>query len=154
VEDAKKTLADIVESVEWAEGKEPDIDLPERSGSSPKSSSAADDGTAGPFTPRKPPAEARKQFPGLDSAPSTPFSAKSSKDIGGDGLRKVPSFASFKSASFNTPVNSPFSKSINSPSLEEITMIRLKNAEKKRLEEKIRREEAEIAVKEEGETTG
>ena len=64
----------------------------------------------------------------------------------GDGLRKVPSFASFSSAKFGTPVSSPFGKAVGTPSLEEITLIRLKNAEKKRLEEKIRREEAEATA--------
>ncbi|MCJ1366689.1 hypothetical protein MMC16_005819 [Acarospora aff. strigata] len=53
-------------------------------------------------------------------------------------LRKVPSFASFT----NSSVNSPFGKgAAHSPglSLEEVTMLRLRNAEKKRLEEEIRR---------------
>ena len=51
-----------------------------------------------------------------------------------DGLRKVPSFGSFK----DTPA-----KGAGSPSLDEITMIRLKNAQRRRMEEKIRRDEAE-----------
>ena len=51
-----------------------------------------------------------------------------------DGLRKVSSFGSFK----GTPA-----KGAGSPSLDEITMIRLKNAERRRMEEKIRRDEAE-----------
>jgi DnaJ family protein C protein 17 len=43
-----------------------------------------------------------------------------------------------------TPLGTPkFSFSPKTPSLEEVTMMRLKQAEKKRLEEKIRREEAE-----------
>jgi DnaJ family protein C protein 17 len=153
VEDAKKAAGaewDVIESVEWDEGKEPDIGLSEKSTapSSPANTLKTPEEDAA-STPRKPPSETRRQFPGLDSDPSTPFSAKSTNGAGGDGLRKVPSFASFRSANPNTPVTSPFSKGINSPSLEEITMIRLKNAEKKRLEEKIRREEAEAAANEE-----
>jgi DnaJ family protein C protein 17 len=150
VEDAKKTTGDawdIIESAEWAEGKEPDIGLPERSVTSPplvNGHTAPIDEAA---TPKKPPGASLRHFPGLDSLPSTPASAKTTNTAGGEGLRKVPSFASFKAGGFNTPVSSPFSKSISSPSLEEITMIRLKNAEKKRLEEKIRKEEAEASAK-------
>ena len=55
---------------------------------------------------------------------------------------KVPSFGSFK----GTPKSAGTS---HSPSLDEFTMMRLKNAEKRRLEEKIRREEAEAAKQEE-----
>jgi DnaJ family protein C protein 17 len=155
VEDSKKLSGDewdAIESVEWAEGKEPDFALPSKLlASNPKDSTRKDEASAA-STPKKTPPESRRAFPGLDSNPSTPLSAKS-KDGGskGDGLRKVPSFGSFASAKFNTPVSSPFGKSLGSPSLEEITLIRLKNAEKKRLEEKIRREEAEAAAKESGE---
>jgi DnaJ family protein C protein 17 len=55
---------------------------------------------------------------------------------------QVPSFGSFK----GTPKSS---SATGSPSLDEFTMMRLKNAEKRRLEEKIRREEAEAAKQEE-----
>ena len=55
---------------------------------------------------------------------------------------KVPSFGSFK----GTPKSSGVSPS---PTLDEFTLMRLKNAEKRRLEEKIRREEAEAAKQEE-----
>lgn len=55
---------------------------------------------------------------------------------------KVPSFGSFK----GTPKSN---SAAASPSLDEFTMMRLKNAEKRRLEEKIRREEAEAAKQEE-----
>lgn len=54
---------------------------------------------------------------------------------------KVPSFGSFKGTPKSTGV-SPI------PSLDEFTMMRLKNAEKRRLEEKIRREEADVAREE------
>ncbi|KAF2456795.1 hypothetical protein BDY21DRAFT_270049, partial [Lineolata rhizophorae] len=65
-----------------------------------------------PSTPAKPP-----PFAGLSSMPSTPAS----------------SFQSFTPASVKTS---------SSPSLQEITMMRLRMAEKKRLEEQIRKEEA------------
>ncbi|KZF26678.1 DnaJ-domain-containing protein [Xylona heveae TC161] len=69
----------------------------------------------------------------------------------GSGLKRVPSFASFSSTSAsaaNTPNKHMRSgggqgAQQNSPSLEEITLIRLKNAEKRRLEEEIRRRERE-----------
>ncbi|WPH02185.1 pre-mrna-splicing factor cwf23 [Acrodontium crateriforme] len=51
----------------------------------------------------------------------------------GDGLRRVPSFASFKGG--NTPTTATASP-------HDITMIRLKNAERRRLEEQLRQEEA------------
>jgi DnaJ family protein C protein 17 len=62
-----------------------------------------------------------------DSPPVTP-KAKS-----GDSLKRVPSFGSFK----GTP------KAVSTPSSDELLMIRLKNAERKRLAEKIKQEEAE-----------
>ncbi|KIW01369.1 uncharacterized protein PV09_07137 [Verruconis gallopava] len=155
VADAKKNLGHdwaVIESVEWAEGREPDIGLPESRPKSSQSPTGEQENVTRPATetPQRPRHEARRAFPGLDSAPTTPSTGMkpSTSGDGDGGLRKVPSFASFKSSSFNTPLNSPFSKSVNSPSLEEITMIRLKNAEKKRLEEKIRREEAEAAARE------
>lgn len=55
---------------------------------------------------------------------------------------KVPSFGSFK----GTPKSTGASPN---PSSDEVLMMRLKNAEKRRLEEKIRREEAEAAKEEE-----
>ncbi|TIA62311.1 DnaJ-domain-containing protein [Aureobasidium pullulans] len=107
------------DSVYWASNKEPDfLQRP----STPVPS------TPGPDKPST--QRPLRDIPGLDS-PITPL-----KQSGG-GLRKVPSFASFSSAK-----NSPVATSASSPSLEELTMIRLKNAEKRRLEEQIRKEEA------------
>ena len=65
--------------------------------------------------------------------PVTAATAKASREASPaiNGQRTVPSFSSFKGTAAK-----------NGASLDEITMIRLKNAEKKRLEEKIRREEA------------
>ncbi|KAH3974444.1 hypothetical protein HBI25_126330 [Parastagonospora nodorum] len=69
------------------------------------------------------------------SAPSTPISTpnKSFRASFGPGMGK-PS---------TTPMGTPkFSFSPKTPSLQEVTMIRLKEAEKKRLEEQIRKQEA------------
>ena len=55
------------------------------------------------------------------------------------GKPKVPRFTSFKPA-----------ERTSSPGLDEITRVRLRNAEKRRMEEKIRREEAEAEQNEEG----
>lgn len=79
---------------------------------------------------KEPEAVPKAPPPGLPTtAPSTPAG-------------KVPSFGSFK----GTPKPSGVSPS---PTLDEFTLMRLKNAEKRRLEEKIRREEAEAAKQEE-----
>jgi len=66
------------------------------------------------------------------SAPSTPVNKTFRASFGpGPGLGK------------NTPLSTPkFSFSPSTPSLQEVTMMRLKEAEKKRLEEHIRKQEA------------
>lgn len=107
------------DSVYWASNKEPDF-LQRPSTPVPSTPGSDKPSTQRPL----------RDIPGLDS-PITPL--KQSEG----GLRKVPSFASFSSAK-----NSPAATSASSPSLEELTMIRLKNAEKRRLEEQIRKEEA------------
>lgn len=119
VEDWRKQASEyqVFRTVYWAANKEPDF-LPQSP--APARETGIENG---PETPIKPPV--RHKIPGLDTAPSTPTAAN------GNGIRKVPSFASF-----NTP------KAAASPSLEELTMIRLKNAEKRRLEEQIRKEDA------------
>lgn len=70
------------------------------------------------------------------SAPSTPISTPNKafrSSFGGPGLGKPG----------GTPIGTPkFSFSPKTPSLQEVTMIRLKEAEKKRLEEQIRKQEA------------
>ncbi|KAK6007082.1 hypothetical protein QM012_006090 [Aureobasidium pullulans] len=124
VSDFKKRQSEpefrLLDSVYWASNKEPDfLQRP----STPVSSS--------PATEPKSASRPMHEIPGMNS-PITPL-----KQAGG-GLRKVPSFASFSSAK-----NSPVAPSASSPSLEELTMIRLKNAEKRRLEEQIRKQEAE-----------
>jgi len=130
VEDASKQTDNefrAFDSVFWASNQEPDF-LRQRT-----SSSAAADASA--TTPSPIQEKPKHQIPGMEKLPSTPLK--------GDGLRKVPSFASFSGASLKTPIASPVGQqSISSPSLAEMTMIRLKNAEKKKLEAQIRREDA------------
>jgi DnaJ family protein C protein 17 len=148
VEDLKRQPGDewkIFESIEWAEGKEPVCLNPQTS-----SASTAIDIESTPQTPSHPAEKLRKSFMNSDSTPKTPriFANGLNDHAQSEGkneerLRKVPSFASFSSAKLNSPASSPFARGPQSPSLEEITMIRLKNAEKKRLEEQIRKEEAQ-----------
>jgi DnaJ homolog subfamily C member 17 len=145
VEDTRKQSGaawDLFEHVEWAEGKVPDF-----ARSTTSSVSLPLNGTA-PTTPQTT-SKTRSFFPGVDSLASTPdstFKGGQPTSGGDDGLRKVPSFASFSSAKLNSPFAVPFGNSANSPSLEELTLIRLKNAEKRRLEEQIRREDAQTTT--------
>ncbi|EGC44492.1 cell cycle control protein [Histoplasma capsulatum var. duboisii H88] len=73
--------------------------------------------------------------------------------IVGAHAAKTPSFASFSPAEFKSPNGSSstghFSLGPNSPSLEELTMIRLKNAERKKLEEQIRKEDELLPLQQE-----
>ena len=125
----------IFDSVFWAANKEPDFITAHQGNRTATVSSPA---TPIPNGRSKSP----YAFSGFDSQASTP--AGSPKADGG-GLKKMPSFASFSPAAFNTPKGSPFGKGLgaNSPSLEEMTMIRLKNAEKKRLAAEIERQDKE-----------
>ena len=125
----------LFDSVFWAANKEPDFITARQSNRIATDSLSA---TPTPNGRTKSP----HTFPGFDSEASTP--ANSPKAEGG-GLKKMPSFASFSPAAFNTPKGSPLSKGlgVNSPSLEEMTMIRLKNAEKKRLAAEIERQDKE-----------
>lgn len=151
VEDLKRQPGDewrIFESIEWAEGKEPVCLNPQMSPVSP--ASPAIDVESTPKTPSHPAEKLHKSFMTSNSTPKTPriFASGQKSHVqteskNEEGLRKVPSFASFSSAKHNSPASSPFARGPQSPSLEEITMIRLKIAEKKRLEEQIRKEEAQ-----------
>ncbi|KAJ9627847.1 hypothetical protein H2203_003065 [Taxawa tesnikishii (nom. ined.)] len=136
VEDTKKQQEPeyrTFDSVFWASNKEPDF-FQKRTSASPPAN-----GVASPATPAAK-SRAKHDIPGLNQSPSTP----SNSSPNSNGIRKVPSFASF-----STPKNSPFGKpSAQSPSLEEITIIRLKNAEKRRLEEQIRKQEEEATAAE------
>ncbi|MCJ1411851.1 hypothetical protein MMC19_005943 [Ptychographa xylographoides] len=124
IEDIKKQTDgpwQCIESVGWAANKEPDF--------------LADMKTSGPpATPTTPVRNRAHDF--LKGNSNTPD--------GGEGLRKVPSFASF-SGTFSTPGGSPASN-MGSPSLEEITMIRLREAEKRRLAAEIRKADEEAAT--------
>lgn len=125
----------LFDSVFWAANKEPDF-IAARQGSRIATDSL-------PATPT-PNGRTRSPhtFPGFDSQASTPANSPIAE---GGRLKKMPSFASFSPAAFNTPKGSPLSKGlgVNSPSLEEMTMIRLKNAEKKRLAAEIERQDKE-----------
>ena len=125
----------IFDSVFWAANKEPDF-ITAHQGSRLATDSV-------PATPsRNGRTKSTYAFSGFDSQASTPAC---SPKVDGNGLKKMPSFASFSPAAFNTPRGSPFGKGLgaNSPSLEEMTMIRLKNAEKKRLAAEIERQDRE-----------
>jgi DnaJ family protein C protein 17 len=113
----------VFEAVSWAAGHPPAFIPAAR-----PSTSTSDASPEAPATPVRKPQPRFSKF----TEQFTPVQNGNPK--GADGLRKVPSFGSFK----GTPARGP-----GSPSLDEITMIRLKNAERRRLEEKIRREEAE-----------
>lgn len=150
VEDKKDHDFDKFYSIEWADGKGPDISAFSSSSKSPTPNMTQQEL---PITPVHPSTKPRSAFPGLDSNLSTPVSSFKEKagianGTQGIGLRKVPSFSSFNMS--NTPGNSPWGKGPQTPSKEEITMIRLRNAEKKRVEEKIRQEEMESVAQ--GET--
>ena len=127
----------IFDSVFWAANKEPDF-IAAHQGNNRTAAVSSSPATPTPNGRSKSP----YAFSGFDSPASTP--AGSPRADGG-GVRKMPSFASFSSAAFDTPKGSPFGKGVgaNSPSLEEMTMIRLKNAEKKRLAAEIERQDKE-----------
>ncbi|KAK3680089.1 hypothetical protein LTR78_000466 [Recurvomyces mirabilis] len=110
------------EAVGWAAGQEPDC-IPKTFNSS--------DPTAQTGTPLS---TARAEAIGLGSQGSTAKAATSNDQ--GAGSKRAPSFASFKSTTAGTP------KGGDSYSLDDITMIRLKNAQRRRMEEAIRKEEA------------
>ncbi|KAK5117745.1 hypothetical protein LTR85_008720 [Meristemomyces frigidus] len=114
----------IFEQVSWAAGREPDC-LPKA-----------------PLQPTTPiPKHHSRSENALPADPAAPATPQPMREANG-GLKKVPSFASFRGTPGGTP------RGPNSPSLDEITMIRLKNAERRRLEEKIRKEEAAAAAAE------
>jgi DnaJ family protein C protein 17 len=118
-------------SVAWASGKEPDI-----SGVIGSAQPSAQE-------PLPPPSSGTRSPAG--GAPSTPKPAAWNPRLATPkegGLRKVPSFASFSSA---TPKQSPFSKSeaAQSPDYENITLMRLREAERRRLEAELRQKEEE-----------
>lgn len=139
----------IIDSIFWAENKEPEIlgattSVPNATNHTTFTEPAKSSTPSRPSTPITPAPKPRHfTF-------ATPASNGSTNGV--HGLRKVPSFASFS----GTPKASPADGRAaalgpNSPSLEEITQMRLKNAERKRLEEQIRREDEEAAAAANGE---
>ena len=123
------------DSVFWAANKEPDF-ITTHQGNRVATDSAPATPTMNGRT------KSTYAFSGFNSESSTPATSPRTE---GAGLKKMPSFASFSPAAFNTPKGSPFGKGlgVNSPSLEEMTMIRLKNAEKKRMAAEIERQDRE-----------
>lgn len=147
VEDFKKQQGrewERFEFVFWAAGKEPRF-----IGAATQNKHEELVPNAAPLTPE---GDNREAGSGK-SVPSSfnlfnAFSKPSAAAVpGAHGLLKKPSFASFSSAAFTTPTGSPASnRSVNSPSFEEMMMIRLKNAEKKRLEDEIRKQDEAVAT--------
>ena len=126
MDNADDVFWNVLENVGWAAGKEPDF-------------------ISGPATPdsngtqKLHPRELNLQTPQAD-----PLADKTNEYLDDGLLRKAPSFSSFKG--LNTPKSTPGVANGNgiglgSPSVEELTMIRLKNAERKRLAEKLRKED-------------
>lgn len=116
----------VFEEVNWSSGAEPHC-VPKAAPRRP--------------TPDQPSPNSK---PSAIATPETPRAKFNASLNGEPGLRKVPSFGSFKGTPASKQANG-IGSAANSPSMDEFTMMRLKNAEKRRLEEKIRREEREEA---------
>ncbi|EGE07607.1 cell cycle control protein [Trichophyton equinum CBS 127.97] len=142
VEDQSKHKGDVwevIESVAWASNKPPDWDAyrPSSPGTGDLHSKAEVSAGAAaskpdnlqPSSPNRP-----KRFTMADLDPQK----EKSEDVNKGS--KAPSFGSFSSA------NARGGFSASGPSLEELTLIRLKNAERKRLEEQIRKEDEAAAL--------
>ncbi|PGH19414.1 hypothetical protein AJ80_03914 [Polytolypa hystricis UAMH7299] len=141
VEDRKNHRSgewDVIESVIWASNKEPASLRPSSPAVTPPQEPATTAAPASVTPSSTPKSKNIFSFPGLNSTPSsTPA---------GQG-KKAPSFGSFSATGVGTPQGSANSGH-GAPSLEEITLIRLKNAERKRLEEQIRKEDEAVAAAE------
>lgn len=150
VEDFKKQQGrewERFDSVFWAAGKEPHF----VGAATQKDQHEEGVPNAAPLTPKRNNREAGsgKSVPFPSSNLFNTFSMPSAAAAvpGADGLLKKPSFAFFSSAKFTTPTGSPASyRSASSPSFEEMMMIRLKNAEKKRLEDEIRKQDEAVTT--------
>ncbi|KAL3472993.1 hypothetical protein BJX99DRAFT_234533 [Aspergillus californicus] len=124
----------VIESVFWALGEQPDL----AGGSSGSASPSTQQQAAAPSKGQSAPATAPKptfSFAGLKSA------GKASEKSG-----KAPSFGSFSSAAAGGANSTPAdTNGTKAPSLQEVTMMRLKNAqrekERKALEEQMTRED-------------
>ncbi|CZT18774.1 uncharacterized protein RCC_04618 [Ramularia collo-cygni] len=109
------------EGVNWASGREPDY-IPKPASSRVNTQGQLDGQKARPVSERF-------------STPTKRSTVDEIKD--GAGLRKVPSFGSFK----GTPKRQMDSPAAGTPSAQDLMMIRLKNAEKKRLADQLRKED-------------
>jgi len=124
----------VLDSVSWASGQAPDLGF--------KSDSSATPATVNSSTFSSTP---QRLFPGLATngrpatatPSSTTFTPKSRLNVDGlgNGSTPSPSFSFTASKSHNSPT----------PSLFESTMMRLREAEKRRLEETIKKEDAAMA---------
>ncbi len=130
----------IFDSVYWASNKEPEFRYP-----SPAGSGGGGGGGGGATSPAPDTENANKN--GSMNRSDTPSRKMTGRD-GESSKAGTPSFKSFtpKTKTAQDGSNTPSEgkdAGVVSPSLEEITLIRLKNAEKKRLEDELRRKEAE-----------
>lgn len=121
----------VFESVFWASNKEPDFGFTTQS-PPPESTSPS---SSCPSTPPQMKSFRHASFPGMGN---DSFSPKPDSGHDTDGMKRVPTFASFSKSNI-----AKSSTNGSSLSFEEMTLIRLKNAEKKRLEEELRRREQE-----------
>lgn len=127
VEDSKKQHGDewdAIQSVFWASGNEPNWES-HRPSPTPQDQEKCRHSPVAPAPQSTSKSRDPHSFPGLGSQPSAPD-------------KKPPSFGSFGKGA---PSGMGSTSGTNSPSLEEITLIRLKNAERKKLEEQIRKDE-------------
>ncbi|KAL4957727.1 hypothetical protein BDW69DRAFT_155909 [Aspergillus filifer] len=141
-ESLSKTANDwnVIHSVFWATGEQPDLAGQEK-GSASGSASPASHGQADAPSPKEQeqaaqPPKPKFSFAGLKNASA------------GSQPGKAPSFGSFafaKSAPGPAPASADQSNGTKTPSLEEITLMRLKNAqrekERRALEEQLRKED-------------
>lgn len=138
--DAKADVP-LLESVVWANG-EPDLSSYTIPRPPPPPSSTTTKTTDFTKSPVSTP---------FSTAPSTPLSTPNKTFRTSFGPRTSGDGAKSGFGSATTPLGTPkFSFSPKTPSLEEVTMMRLKQAEKKRLEQQIRRSEAAAVAEEDG----
>ena len=125
--DNKDAAFKPIKSVNWASGKEPDISgMPKEPATPPP-----------PALPKK---SSAPTTPGVSSFPGSPARPAFIPSAGTprDRLRKVPSFASFG----GTPQKvSAQAAAAASPDYESITLMRMRDAERKRIEEELRKQE-------------
>ncbi|KAL4887428.1 hypothetical protein BJY04DRAFT_175892 [Aspergillus karnatakaensis] len=122
----------VIDSVFWATGEQPDL-------------AGRNSGSASPLSQEE---AASTQRTSPAPAPKPTFSFAGLKNAGSSGRPgKAPSFGSFSSAATGgaKPTPDDSAKGANTPSLQELTLMRLKNAqrekERKALEEQLRKED-------------